>query len=1011
MTDSTESRPTALPGWLQPWLDYRRKRCWLLIALVTYTLLGFLVAPWAVERVLTGQMEAVGRSLTIEETRTNPYLLTLEMTGFELRDTDSEPLIAYDRLFVDFETRSLIDWALNFKRIELDQLYLFEERFEGTDTRLVRFLADLAPAEEASAEAEEDLPPRAIVQELRVRDASVRVIDGPADRFTYTLGPITVDVDDVRTLPDHAGQQAVSILLNETDSLSWRGDIQIVPFRSDGEIVFRGNAMPNIRPYLDYYLPLDIDFSGVDLDVSYHTRITEAGLDLVLENIRGDVRDLALLTDDTNEELIRVERTEWAGGTFDLLSRSARLAAIDVTDFDAEIVLREDGSMNLLDLLPAAGTEDPEAIAPPGAAEDTWSAAIDRFTVADSGFSVEDRTVEPALTAEIQGLALEIEGIDLEDGSEFPLAVNARLESGGDLAFQGAVTAFPELTATGRIDITGLAIPLAQPYVNALANVDLAGGTLDLTADIRHGPDQLLEAAGNLQLTDLDVVDRGREERLVSWTALTLDRFEADLSAERIETSTAQLQGLYGRFHIAEDLTTNVSDVLVTDEDPGEAGDAAGSEDGAPLPDITVGGVRLDDAALDFSDASLPLPFAAAIRDMDGDISTLATRSREPASVDLEGQVNEFGQARINGTINAWDPVRQTDIDVVFRNLEISRLSPYSVQFAGYEIAAGRLDADLGYVVQEGQLAGENGVVIREIELGEKIDHPDAGSLPLGLAIALLKDSEGVIDLDVPVEGDLNNPEFRIGGVIMQVLGNLITRAVTAPFRLLGSLVGIESEDFGIIAFEPGSAEISPPDREKLLKLAEAMQQRPELALEIPGVWSETVDAQALREQAVDERIAAWETANPDTGGELSTERDRAALEALHQEEFPQTDLAQIAATHEAPPPDDPEGDVVFDETAYLADLRKRLIDSVDVGLAEFEALARARSAAVAEALAAHAETPAIGAGAEADGDTLPPPTEGSAELALAVMQVEPKAVEPGDDGTVQLELAVSVAE
>jgi hypothetical protein len=999
VTENSAKQATGLPAWLKPWFDYRSKRCWLLIAVVTYTLLGFFAAPWAVEKVLKGQMENVGRTASIAETRMNPYLLTLEMKGLEIRDTDDEPLLTFDRLFVDFETRSLIDWALNFKRIELNRLMMFEERFEGTDTRLVRFLADLSATEEVSEEEANEPPPRAIIQQLRVRDASVRVIDGPADQFTYTMGPITVDVDDVRTLPDHAGSQAVSIQINETDTLRWSGDLQIVPFRSAGQVSFEGNELPNTRAYLDYYLPVDIEFTGVDFRFAYDAEVTESGPGLKLADIEGNLRDLALSPDETEDRLIRVTRTDWSGGTFDLVAQAVTMAEVAVSGFQADIVLREDGTLNLLDLLPPTGDPGDPAVNGAGTSAAPWSASIDRVTVAESGMAVEDRTVNPPLAANVADLTLALEGMDLEDGTEISVTTSARLEAGGDLDFRGNVTAFPDLTATGRVGITGLAVPLAQPYVESIANVQVADGALDLTADIRHGPDQLLEAAGDLKLVNLDVVDRVREERLVSWDSLTLERFEADLAAERIETSSVQLQGLYGRFHIAEDLTTNVSDVLVASEDTdGEA---------APLPDIVVGGVRLDDMALDFSDASLPLPFEAAIRDMDGDISTLATRSTEPASVDLEGQVNEFGLARINGSINAWDPVQQTDIDLVFRNLEISRLSPYSVAFAGYEIAQGRLDADLGYLVQEGQLAGENGVVVRDIELGEKIDHPDAGSLPLGLGIALLKNSEGVIDLDVPVEGDLNNPEFKIGSVVMQALGNLITKVVTAPFRLLGNLVGIDSEDFGIISFEAGSAELSPPDREKLIKLTEAMQQRPELTLEIAGVWSETVDARALKEQALESRESAWEAANPGADDQLTMERDRQVLEALHTETFPQTDLASIAAGHQAPPPDDPEGDLLLDETAYLADLRERLIESVQVSPSDFEALARERSAAVAEALA----TGGAAAGEAADAAAPMAAAAAAPVSSLSITQVDPEAVEPGEDGTVQLELAVSVGE
>jgi hypothetical protein len=360
--------------------------------------------------------------------------------------------------------------------------------------------------------------------------------------------------------------------------------------------------------------------------------------------------------------------------------------------------------------------------------------------------------------------------------------------------------------------------------------------------------------------------------------------------------------------------------------------------------------------------------------------------------VDLEGQVNEFGQARIEGEINALDPTRQTDIRMIFRNLEIARLTPYTVQFAGYAIEEGRLDTDLVYRFEDRRMQGENNIVIREMRLGDKVDHPDAGNLPLGLAVALLTDSEGVIDLDVPVEGDLDNPEFRIGKVVMQAIGNLITKVVTAPFRLLGNLVGIDSEDFGVLSFEPGSAEISPPDREQLLKLAEAMAQRPELALEVSGVWAPELDRPALQTARIEADMASWQAENPGAEGELTTARNRRTLEALFMQRFPGIPLESIATTHTATPSADTadDGEAALDVTAYLADLRGRLEGAIDVSQAEFEALARARAAAVLSNLAPEGATTTL--------------KVVEAEPAL----VDPAEVEAGVDGAVPLELAVS---
>lgn len=993
-----------MPAWLSPWISWRRKRFWALVVLLAYTLGGFFLAPWLAERTLVKQFAAVERTASVQDLRMNPYLLTLDLHGFTLADADAVDLLTFEHLHVDLQTRSLIDWALNFREIRLVGAGLFDERFDTTDTRLLRLAADLAAQESPPPEDESDEPPpRVIVQHLEVEEAALSFLDRTADDFEGTIGPVNVEVNDLRTVPDHAGRQAVVVHINDVDRLQWQGDIQLVPFRSSGRVTFRGGALPNARHYLDHFLPFDLDFTGVAADFDYATELTPDALEFRMSDLSGNVEGLALLTEDGNDRLVTAETVTATGGSFDLVSGTGRLESMEVKGFGADVVLREDGSINLFDLLPPA--TDPAATPP--TADAGQAAPLDLslgiLTVSGDGVELEDRTVTPALELGLRGLTLKLEEADLADGTAMPLELSTELSTGGSARFQGTVTAFPEPRAEGRVRLTAVAVPLAQPYVNPFARVTLTSGTLDLTADVRHGPEQLLSAAGELTVSDFEVNDAVRDERLAAWSRLGLDRFEADLAGGRLETSVITFEGLYGRFHIAEDRSTNVGDLIVAPAAVGaeaesapdsEAGPGAGADPAGDFPDVTLGGIRMDDTALDFTDLSLPLPFDAAIRDLDGDISTLATGSTEPARVDLEGQVNEFGQARIEGELNAWDPTRQTDIRMRFRNLEIARLTPYTVQFAGYAIEEGRLDTDLEYRFEDRRMQGENNIVIREMRLGDKVDHPDAGSLPLKLAVALLTDADGVIDLDVPVEGNLDNPEFRIGGVVLQAIGNLITKAVTAPFRLLGGLVGVDSEDFGILTFEPGSAEVSPPDREQLIKLAEAMAQRPELALEVAGVWAPALDRPALQAERLAADMAAWQAENPGGEDELSTARDRRTLEALFSRRFPATPLESVAAAHTAPPPVQPEtGEAAapeLDVTAYLADLRGRLAAAIDVTRAEFESLGRARADAVLLAL---------GVGVD--------------ETALKVVEAEPVEIDPADvdgaeDGTVPLELAVS---
>jgi len=314
---------------------------------------------------------------------------------------------------------------------------------------------------------------------------------------------------------------------------------------------------------------------------------------------------------------------------------------------------------------------------------------------------------------------------------------------------------------------------------------------------------------------------------------------------------------------------------------------------------------------------------------------------------------------RVSGSLLAMDPGERADIGVLFRNVDLPAFTPYSVDFAGRRIARGKLTLDLQYKLAARQLAGENKITLSDFELGERAPAPNAMSLPLDLAIALLKDANGVIDLDVPVSGDIDDPEFGYGRLIWRALVNVIVKIATSPFRLLGSLVGLSDDGLEKLAFEPGRSDLLPPEREKLAKVGEALAQRPRLSLEIAGAFDPARDASALREARVAARIdgsLAAETGKRAQG--MLAECELRALEALSGEAQPQLDLKALRKTFTTPPPDDPEAKPRFDAPAFGAELRRRLVAAEAIADEELRALANARAASVVAALQGQAQAP-----------------------------------------------------
>ena len=320
--------------------------------------------------------------------------------------------------------------------------------------------------------------------------------------------------------------------------------------------------------------------------------------------------------------------------------------------------------------------------------------------------------------------------------------------------------------------------------------------------------------------------------------------------------------------------------------------------------------MRVQNAKLDFTDLSLRPQFGARIYELDGVVNGLSSSRQSRSQIELDGRVDEFGMARVRGELNPFAPANNTDFNVVFKNVDMVPTSPYTMKFAGYRIAEGKISLDLQYKVRDGQLQGENQIVIDRLTLGERVDSPDAFKLPLELAIAILKDSDGRIDLGLPVSGNLNDPQFSYGALIWKAIGNLLTRIVTAPFRAIGALLGVSGEKLEGIAFDAGSDKLLPPEREKLKQIAQLLAKRPQLKLSVPGHYSDEADGAALRTRAVrqeiDRRAGVKLQPGEDPGPvDLGNRAVRSAVRELYAARFgdAQLDQQKKAAERAAPSP------------------------------------------------------------------------------------------------------------
>ena len=366
---------------------------------------------------------------------------------------------------------------------------------------------------------------------------------------------------------------------------------------------------------------------------------------------------------------------------------------------------------------------------------------------------------------------------------------------------------------------------------------------------------------------------------------------------------------------------------------------------------VTVERVSIADGDLEFADLSLTPQFGTHINTLSGVINGLSTDPATTAQVELDGKVDEYGSARIRGSVQPFQATEYTDLKLVFRNLEMNRLTPYSGKFAGRQIDSGKLSVDLEYKIKERKLAGENKFVITRLKLGDRVESPDAVSLPLDLAIALLQDSNGIIDLDLPIAGSLDDPQFSYGKIIWKAVLNVIGKVVTSPFRALGNLLGISSDKLEAVAFDPGKSALAPEEQEQLKAVGEAMSKRATLTLAIAPAYDPVADKAALQEQATRRDVAkelglqleANETPGP---VDINNPKVQTAVENLLKDRRGEKrDLAVLDSLKDYFRKSKPE-----DLPKYTAML-EQLEATVDVTEAELTALAQARAASLRDYL------------------------------------------------------------
>lgn len=535
---------------------------------------------------------------------------------------------------------------------------------------------------------------------------------------------------------------------------------------------------------------------------------------------------------------------------------------------------------------PSSAHPQPVASNPPSskpAANSAWKVGLGKLALEQAELHIEQAMLPAPLVLDLQMPIFEVLHPQL-DMSKLDMAkpvawqTKLNVKQGGQLQATGHVALAP-LKGDVQWQLQDLSLKPFSPFINQQALLTMDDGHLSAkgktTFAAPPAPASMKVAFdGGFSINNLALSEEGSHTPFLAWQEVSSDTVKLRLGDTPNQVGSLHLDALQivqpvGKFIIFEDKSFNVTRILrgtssevkaaasaqpplqnvkAAENKPATTAKVITTTSVDPFP-VTIDRIRVANASLEFADLSLKPQFGTHMNSLNGVINGLGSAATSTAQVELDGKVDEYGSAKIRGAVQPFKATDYTDLKLAFHNLEMKNLTPYSGKFAGRKIESGKLSVDLEYNIKQRQLAGSNKFVINKIHLGERVDSPEAVNLPLDLAIALLEDSKGNIDLDLPISGSLDDPQFSYGKVIWKAVVNVLTKVVTAPFRMLGKLFGGGGEQMEAILFAPGESNIAPEELEKLHALAAGLEKRPAVGISIAPVLDEAKDKLALQTQ------------------------------------------------------------------------------------------------------------------------------------------------------------------
>ena len=818
--------------------------------------------------------DALDRTLRTELILFNPFTLNLQVRKLELSEPDDEDRLfaAFDTLDVNLSLASLVSKGWVFDAIELQGLHGILRR-TGADSLNI---SDLLTSEDTDAAPSETTEiPGISIGELVLHARRLTTSDetrSPA--YETHWNDLAIAVRDFSTLKEAGQPYRLEVTTEAGGRLYWEGDLSIPGTMSEGRVVLSDAQLRTPWRYAKPWLTFEVDSGTLAVEAHYSINWADTPIwslsqgTVSIDNLNILPIDRAALPD----TYTRMESLKVSGIEIDSASSSVTVDSF-TTDGISLSGFSEEERVSLVDLFDVQLPDDESGTAADPEPQPTqqtpeWTVALAKFENRAGAIDWRSEMTKPALT-QVRGIKATATDINWPAAGPSPMTLALVVNDQSQLAVQGQLHIG---SGDGNFDYSLQALPLElfAPLIPEVLNAEIRGGNTSLKGTVALSEFNPTNTQLEGEVDTLQVVIHEETDAISGWDSFRWRGLNVDIVGQTVTAQKLLLDGYTGRLHIREDGTINSQRLLQSnsEEDEDSSGEAqspsesdaelAGKNpaDEAPGWQVSVPEIVISDSSIDFKDESLPINFQAVIGDLNGDITGLSTDPASTLAVDLKGSVEGYAPVTLGGTVKPFAEQPEMGMGLTFEGVDLVLLTPYSSTYAGYDIERGLLNLDLEYSLENNRLQGDNKVVVDQLKLGDRVESDRAVDLPIELALALLTDINGVIDLAVPVSGDLADPQFSIGSVIAGAFVNLITKAVTAPFSLLANLVGTE-DDLERVVYNAGSPDLDEPGKTKLTELAGALEQRPSLQLIIKGRFNRDSDGRRMQVAALNADLMA----------------------------------------------------------------------------------------------------------------------------------------------------------